>query len=319
MAPPAFTVRRDGAAGGGDPCPARRPRRPLMPETVHLLALASALLSAAATILIRMGLRDGAVYTGYWINLVVGTVALWIAVALTGGLGRITVTGVALFGLAGLIGTVAGRLLRYVSIEMVGASISAALMNLHPLVAAGLAIALLGERVTWPIVVGTVVIVLGTTLLSVGGRRVGFRPWQLALPVLSAVCFGVVAILRKIGLAEIGAVTGSAVNVTTALVAFTAFLVASGRRSAMGGSRGRSLVYFIAAGLSENTAVFLVVVALATGAVSVVTPLSGTAPIFVLLLSFLFLRGVDVLTSRIVAGTILIVLGVYLITALAAV
>jgi drug/metabolite transporter (DMT)-like permease len=51
--------------------------------------------------------------------------------------------------------------------------------------------------------------------------------------------------------------------------------------------------------------------------VSVVTPLTATMPIFVLFMTFAFLRGVERLTTRIVLGTILIVLGVYLITALA--
>ena len=81
--------------------------------------------------------------------------------------------------------------------------------------------------------------------------------------------------------------------------------------------RGRSLAYFAAAGLAENAAVFLTVVALGLGTVSVVTPLTATMPIFVLFLTFAFLRGVERLTTRIVLGTILIVLGVYLITALA--
>ncbi len=215
-----------------------------------------------------------------------------------------SIRGALLFGLAGLIGTVGGRLLRFVSIEKVGASISAALINLNPFVASALAIMLLGERITLPIVVGTSVIVAGTTLLSVGGKRLGFRPGQLALPVLSAVCFGVVAVLRKLGLSDTGAVVGSAINVTTALVAYTAFC------------RGRSLAYFVAAGLTENVGVFMNVVALSLGTVSVVTPLYGTAPIFVLFLAPFFLRDVETLRVRVVAGTILIVLGVYLITAL---
>src|SRR5205809_288129 len=101
-------------------------------------------------------------------------------------------------------------------------SLAAALINLHPLFATGVAILLLGERVTAPILAGTVVIVFGTILLSIGGRRGGIRPWQITLPLLSAACFGVVAVLRKLGLAETGAVLGSAINVTTALVAFTA-------------------------------------------------------------------------------------------------
>ena len=286
-----------------------------MSRLVHVLALAAALSSAGATIFIRQGLRGSNAYTGFWINLVVGTVGLWVAVLVTGGFGRVSAAGVAFFVLAGLIGTVAGRLLRYVSIEVVGASISAALINLNPLFAAGLAILLLGERVTVPIMMGTVVIVIGTVLLSIGRRRIGFRPWQIALPVLSAVCFGVVAILRKLGLGEMGAVAGSAINVSAALVAYTAFLLAAGQLDTMR-CRGRSLVHFLFAALGENGAVFLNVVALSMGAVSVVSPLYGTSPIFVILFSFVFLRDVETLSARIIAGTVLIVLGIYLITAL---
>jgi drug/metabolite transporter (DMT)-like permease len=112
-----------------------------------------------------------------------------------------------------------------------------------------------------------------------------------------------------------GAVPGSAVNVTTALVAFTAFLLASGQVPRLR-YRGTSLAYFVAAGVAENGAVFLNVVALGMGTVSVVSPLYGTSPVFVLLLSFFFLSGVEKLTGRIVAGTLLIVAGVGLITAL---
>jgi DME family drug/metabolite transporter len=286
-------------------------------HTVHLLALSSALLAALSTIFIRQGLRTGGTFGGFWVNLVVGTVGLWAAVLLTGGVGRVTVAGVVLFVLAGLIGTVAGRLLRFVSIEKVGASIAAGLNNLHPFFATALAILLLGERVTAPILSGTVVIVIGTILLSEGGRRIGFRWWQLAVPVLSAACFGVVAIVRKLGLSDTGVVTGSAINVTTALVAFTVLLAAFRRGGDVLASRGRSLVWFVAAGVAENTAVFLNVMALSLGSVSVVAPLLGTVPIFVLLLSFVFLRGLETLSGRVIVGTVLIVLGVYFITALA--
>jgi uncharacterized membrane protein len=287
-----------------------------MSRTVFVLALVSALSSAASTILIRQGLRGSTPFSGFWINLVVGTVGLWMAVLLTGGPGQVSAAGIAFFALAGLVGTAGGRLLRFVAIEQVGASISAALINLNPLISTGLAILLLGEHVTLPIISGTIVIVLGTTLLSIGGRRLGMRPGQLVLPMLSAACFGVVAILRKLGLSGTGAVMGSAVNATTALVAFTAFLVATGNLGSIP-CRRRSLGYFIAAGIAENAAVFLTVVALGLGTVSVVTPLTATGPIFVLFLSFAFLRGVEHLTARIVIGTVLIVLGVYLITALA--
>lgn len=286
-----------------------------MSGTVAALALLSALLSAAATIFIRQGLRGYGPYTGVWINMAVGTVCLWVAVLFTGGMGRPTPTAFALFVLAGLIGTVAGRLLRFFAIEAVGASITGAFMNVTPLVSSGLAILLLGEHVTVPIVIGTLVIVAGATLLSTGGRSLGVRPAHLWLPILSATCFGIVSILRKIGLSGMAPVPGTAVNVTTALVVFTGFLLASGQGRAMV-CRGPSLVYFVAAGVTENLGVFLVVLALSLGAVSVVAPLTNATPLFVIVFSRLFLRGIEVLNARVIMGSVLIVIGSVLITAL---
>ena len=88
---------------------------------VPALALGAALFSAVATICIRQGLRGGDPFTGIWINLIVGTVSLWAAVSVTGGVVRISVRSVLLFMLAGLIGTMGGRLLRFHAIDKVGA------------------------------------------------------------------------------------------------------------------------------------------------------------------------------------------------------
>ncbi|PYM19240.1 MAG: hypothetical protein DMD78_25145 [Candidatus Rokuibacteriota bacterium] len=285
-----------------------------MSGTVAALAFTSALLSAMATVLIRAGLQRYGAYTALWINMLVGTLGLWLAVALTGGPGHPSFRSLAFFMLAGLIGTFVGRLLRFMSIETAGPSISAALVNLNPLVSTGLAVLLLGEHVTLPLLAGTLVTIAGTTLLSLGGRAVGVRPVLLLLPLGSACCFGTVAVLRKMALDGAGVVIGAAANVTMAFVAFTLFLLASGQLEATR-CRGRSLVYFVGAGLAENLGVFLVLVALGFGAVSVVAPLTIISPIFVLLLSFLFLRGLEILNKRVVFGSVLIVFGVYLITA----
>ena len=72
---------------------------------VAALALLSSFVLASATILIRLGLRGGGPYTGYWINLVVGVVGIWLAVALTGGVSEVSASGVGYFMLAGLVGT----------------------------------------------------------------------------------------------------------------------------------------------------------------------------------------------------------------------
>lgn len=243
----------------------------------------------------------------------VGSLAMWAVVLAAGVAEPVDAHGLAFFVLAGLIGTVAGRLLRFAAIDRVGASVSAAIINLSPFISAALAIVVLGERVTPPVLAGTAVIVVGTALLSASGRQVGFRPRYLLLPLLAATCFGVVMVLRKVALADTGPMVGFAVNVTAGLVAYTAYLVASGRLEIMR-CGGRSLAHFVVAGLTDNLGVFLTLAALQGGAVSVVAPLAGVSPIFMLLLSWLFLRGIERLTARVVVGTLLVVLGVYLVT-----
>lgn len=283
---------------------------------VPTFALTAAVLSAAATVLIRQGLRGSDPYTGFWINCIVGFVGLWLAVLFTGGFGQISMRSLVLFASAGLIGTVGGRLARFFSIEKVGASVAAAVINLTPLIATLLAILLLGERVTPPIVGGTVVIVIGTVLLSSSGLHLGFRPWMIVFPLASATLFGIVQVIRKIALGGMGPIPGTAVNLTAALIAFSSLMIAQGHRGILV-CRGRTLVYLIGAGIAENLGVFLTIVALGHGAVSVVTPLTAAAPLFVLFFTPFFLRGVEVLTTRVVMGTVLIVAGVCLITALA--
>jgi uncharacterized membrane protein len=48
------------------------------------------------------------------------------------------------------------------------------------------------------------------------------------------------------------------------------------------------------------------------GTVSIVAPLYGAAPLFVLVMSFVFLKGVETLSGRVILGIVLLVLGVYL-------
>jgi DME family drug/metabolite transporter len=283
--------------------------------TPPALALASAFCSALATIFIQRGLQRSNFYAGFWINVIVGTVGLWSAVLVLVPHQEYLWRAVPYFVLSGVLGTAAGRLFRVVAIQKVGAPVAASIGNLHPFIATALAIPLLGERVTWAIKAGTVVIVFGTVLLSQSGRHVGFHPRDLVYPSLSAACFGVVAIIRKLGLSQAGPLFGSAINMTSAMVAATTFVLGTGNWSALR-CDGRSLAYFVIAGILENAGVFLVLVALGLGQVSVVIPLAGTAPLFVLFLAFLFPSGVQKLSGRLVLGSVLIVLGVVLLTAI---
>jgi drug/metabolite transporter, DME family len=284
-----------------------------LPASPHLIALTSALCSAVATILIQRGLRRSNFYAGFWINVTVGVVGLWSAVLLFVPRQDYDWRAVPYFVFSGVVGTAAGRLFRVAAIAKVGAPVAASISNLSPLIATGLAIALLGERVTFAILTGTLVIVLGTVLLSLSGKVVGFPTRHLVYPFLAASCFGLVQVVRKLGLSHAGPVFDAAVNISAAMVASTAFVFASSHRRALVCDRA-SLLYLIGGGVAENTSVLLVIVALGLGDVSVVAPLAGTAPLFVLPLAFLFPSGLRQLSRRVVGGAVLIVLGVFLLT-----
>ena len=277
------------------------------------MALGSALCAACATLLIQRGLQRSNFYAGAWINVVVGAVAAWSATLLIVPWHAYTWRAVPYFVFSGVVGTAGGRLFRVLAIQKVGAPVAAAINNLAPLVATGLAILVLGEHVTLPILGGTLIIVAGTILLSLSGRYVGFRVRDLAYPFIAASCFGTVAVVRKLGLSAAGPLFDAAINVTAALVASTTFVAASGHLTSLRCDR-RSLGWFVAGGIAENSGVFLVLLALGFGDVSVVIPLAGTAPLFVLLITYFIPKEAARLHWRLVAGAVMIVLGVMVLT-----
>jgi drug/metabolite transporter, DME family len=279
----------------------------------QVMALSSALCSAVATLFIQRGLRRSNFYAGFWINIAVGVIGLWSLVLLLVPFADYNWHAVPYFVFSGVVGTAGGRLFRVLAIHKVGASVASAILNLAPLISSGLAILLLGERVTLPIVGGTLVIVVGTILLSLSGKYSGFRVRDLGYPLLAASCFGLVAVVRKLGLGHAGPLFDSAVNITAALIASTAFVVATGNHGSLRCDR-RSLRFFIAGGIAENAGVFLVLASLGFGDVSIVTPLAGTSPLFVLLLAYFFPSHAEKLSWRVVVGAVLIVLGVVMLS-----
>jgi len=171
-----------------------------MAASPQVLALASALFSAIGTVLIQRGLRRSDFYAGFWINVAVGVVGLWTAVLLFVPPDAWDWRALPYFIFSGVVGTAAGRLFRAAAIEKVGGPVAASIANLAPLIATGMAIVLLHERVTVAILAGTLVIVSGTVLLSLSGKQVGFPSRYLIFPFLAATCFGIVQIARKLGL-----------------------------------------------------------------------------------------------------------------------
>ena len=121
----------------------------------------------------RLGLRNGTPFTGAIINSGASLIFFAVIVSAQGvqagplwpAMGGFLLTGAAAIG--------PGRLLFYYSIRRIGVSRASVLVIVTPLISMLTAVALLGERPSWRVVLGAVIIVGG--LLSVVTDRGGIR------------------------------------------------------------------------------------------------------------------------------------------------
>ena len=251
---------------------------------------------------------------------VVDSSLYWVALFALQGLAvfaSVTPASAALFLASGLVGTALGRLAVFVGVDRVGASVNSAVISTRPLFASLLAVLALGETVTPTTVVGIVVLVGGLTALALsrGGDVGGWQPRDLLFPLAAAAAFAVGNVARKFGLDAFAGITlleAVALNELGALVALAAYAVVAGRGDVLDAPR-RTYAYFAGSGTLTAVALFSLFAALQIGRVVVVDPLAATAPLFTAVFAAVLLRDLERVTPRLVAGAVLIVVGVVLI------
>ena len=139
-----------------------------------VLALTASKCWGFGAILVRLGVESLRPSTGTWISLIPGVViSMGLALALNLNDIRSLVAGVVFwFAVSGLLNFAFGRLLNAVSINMVGVSKAAPLFGTAPLFATVLGVILFGEQVTPWLILGTLCVVVGISLItSEQGRR----------------------------------------------------------------------------------------------------------------------------------------------------
>ena len=132
-----------------------------------VLGLSAAVGFGAAAIFARLGLQYMRSTTGTLISIMVGTaITMTLAIALDWDL-ILGLSGVAFlwFLLSGSINFPIGRLLNFTSVQLVGVSKSTPIVGSSPLFATVLAVTIGGESITFPILLGTISIIGGLTLI----------------------------------------------------------------------------------------------------------------------------------------------------------
>lgn len=278
-----------------------------------LFALVTATCFGLNPVTLKLGFgRGGRPDTAMIIGLIV-TLPIYVALLpLAGGLHWEQVTLPALVGyaLGGLFGTGIGRRWLYIAIDLIGASPATAIKNSAPVISALLGVLLFSDPVSplrWAAILG---IVAGVMLLTWQPAR-SAQTW-LNIGVLaalgSAAAYGIRPLFLKFGLEAVDLpLTAALVGAIAALTYALSFGDRSGLRTA---HRDAGFPLFVFSGVLQAVGFLALTMGLSGGIVSVVYPVTASAPLFTLGFTALMLRGKERLTWRIVAGSVAIVAGV---------
>ncbi len=219
---------------------------------------------------------------------------------------------------AGILQYIVGRSFYYDLAQLVGANIGNILSRLTTIVSVVLGILVLGEPLSWGLVVGVLLILSGVTLAGLNPQlfrtgqglfsHVPRKAYFLALGV--GLSWGTTAILIKLGLSGSSSpVAGAFISYAVATIVLIPFLLNRNKRIALTGMKGRALGYFCLTGVSGTTGNLMRYIALSLGPASVVAPIFATYPIFALLLAFVFNRNLEIFSRYVVIGTVITLAG----------
>ena len=196
-----------------------------------------------------------------------------------------------------------------------GPTLTGAVSCTAPIFAVITAIVLLEEHLTPPTALGGAVVIGGLVLLS-ARAPLGTAPgWRLLLPVSAAALRGIAQTLTKLGLLLWPSpFTAALIGYATSAALMWGTSAATSRAGVRGRMTRAGLLWFVAVGALNGSALLLMYSALNIGTVSVVSPIVATYPLFTMLFSALFLK-TETLSAKAVSGVVLAVAGVTLIVA----
>jgi drug/metabolite transporter, DME family len=282
----------------------------------ELVAIFSAMGWAGDSILVRLGLRQSNIFAAMLVSYSVSVSCIWTYLLITTPLDFLSSPAMLYFLVSGCLQPLFARALYYEALTRIGVSRAGPLRGAEPLFAAAIAVTVLHEQPSVPVYVGTGLIVGSIWAISSGhSGKTNWRLVDILFPLGAALVSAISQTLRKQGLNILPDPFVAAVTVTSVtLILFVIFLVTTKRTGELRMSR-ESFVFFFAAALVAIIAQVSNFIAVGGADLSVIIPLLNTTPLFTVLFSALFLRGMETIAPRVIFGAILMVAGVVTITA----
>jgi len=280
-------------------------------------ALLAGFCFAVSHILVRRGLVQSNALTASVISLAMSATVAWFLVALFVPSSAIFTSAIWYFVIAGLFAPGLGRTLNFVGIERIGVARAVPIVNSSPIFASIFAVIFLAEVWSVQNIVGTALVILGVVVLSsIRSAQGQWRKMDVIYPLLGAVAFGISSTLRKAGLnIDNVPLFAAAVTATAGLFISVSLLKLNGGYRIFLLPR-RSLGWYFAAGMFNTGAMLSVFHALSVGKVVIVEPIVAANPVVSVLLTALFLRDLESISTRVVVGAACTVAGTLLVVTL---
>ncbi len=276
------------------------------------LALAAGFAFAVNNFFARMGMEESNPSTAVAFNVAMNALGLWILAAFTSSIRPVLSVQIWPFLLAGIFSPGLARSLLFHGYQYLGLARSDVIAASMPLFAVLVAVLVVGEQPSLQAVMGTLLIVVGISVLSY--RRdieARWSGWAILFPLGAALFFALRDVSVKVGLQMVPApVAGAAVAATAAAVFVNLpYLLSRNRKNFI--LTRRSLTFFVLGGVFATLAYLSFFLALQGEMVSHVTPLMSIFPFFSVLLGYFFLQSKEKerVTWRVLAGGVLVVGG----------
>ncbi|MEF8812379.1 MAG: DMT family transporter [Halovenus sp.] len=293
----------------------------ILPDFV-VLAFVGAALFGLEPALSKRGLAAG----GTWLQstlilLFVRVVLFWSALLWVAGpssaFAGLTPAAGALFAVASVIATALGRPALYEAFDRVGSTVSNAFVNARPVFSVGFGAVVLGELVSSALAVGVFLLVGGlvAVTLSKGGDIGGWSKTDLVFPLFAALAFSTGNVIRRFGFTNTSTTVLQAVTVgeTVTCLVVVVYAVAGHPDPVWTASR-RVYGYFLGGTVLASLGFLSMFAALNAGPVSVVDSVIAAAPLVTVVVAAIFLRDIERVTLRLIAGVVLVVAGLVLVT-----
>ena len=270
---------------------------------------------AAASLLAQRGLYIVPTPWGAWVTLVANTIFLFVFHFLLYPNAPIFVFDNLTFVVIGLFVPGMTRVLTFRGIRTMGSAITSTIVNTTPMFSTGLAMLALGERPGPLVLAGVVIIVSGLVIISWEGSERSWKRMELIFPFLAALLFSMKDVTVRWGLGG-----GASPILAAAIAALTStieiFLINRYLYKEPFVLPPKNVIqWFVSSGLFTGGSFLFMFLALSMERVSIIAPLINSYAVFVLVLAPLMARQIEKVTVRKVAGAVLVLAGIFLVSA----